>query len=248
MREQERRRLSDPDFAQLKRERRFVTIDLEAADLNPDRGDFESQLQAWLEETSKSKVAAAPRALWKTILAEAGKRFTWSPPSVPARSVSLKPATDEHLRHATRVIAMVHELHKAGYQRIRATPALNASGSHWRCYITSVDNVMEDGFTPRKLSFDDGTVASYSTSQGNRFFDWADAGGADARNLARLFLDRFPFVADRGAGRDWMYAGWLTDLLGRFEQGGEDAWLYLMADFPIDPDVLDHWRPPPPPM
>jgi hypothetical protein len=45
-----------------------------------------------------------------------------------------------------------------------------------------------------------------------------------------------------------MYAGWLTDLLGRFEQGGEDAWLYLMADFPIDPDVLDHWRPPPPPM
>jgi hypothetical protein len=41
---------------------------------------------------------------------------------------------------------MVHELHKAGYQRIRILPYLSPSGAYWRCTITTSDNVADDGY------------------------------------------------------------------------------------------------------
>jgi S-DNA-T family DNA segregation ATPase FtsK/SpoIIIE len=38
--------------------------------------------------------------------------------------------------------------------------------------------------------------------------------------MARRFLTAFPAIAEKGAGLDWPYAGWLTDVLGYAEHGG----------------------------
>ena len=135
---------------------------------------------------------------------------------------------------------MVHECHKAGYQRIRISPGMAPSGVHWRCTITFADNVAEDGHSI--LDGADGLVARYTSGQGNRYFDWTGAQQMTARRLADRFLKAFPVIAERGAGRDWAYAGWLTDVLGRAEHG---LFPVFYADYPLDEEVLRLWRPPP---
>lgn len=58
-------------------------------------------------------------------------------PNLPAASGGpIARSSDPHLRRAQRVLAMVHELHKRGYQRLRIVPGMNSSGSAWRCFIT----------------------------------------------------------------------------------------------------------------
>ena len=61
--------------------------------------------------------------------------------------------------------------------------------------------------------------------------------------MARRFLEAFPRLAEKGAGRDWPYAGWLTDVLGHAEHG---RFVAFHADYPIDTAELDCWTPPPP--
>ena len=51
-------------------------------------------------------------------------------------------------------------------------------------------------------------------------FGWTDAVSATARDLAELFLERFPEVCARGYGRDWLCAGWYVEMLGVAERGG----------------------------
>jgi hypothetical protein len=62
-----------------------------------------------------------------------------------------------------------------------------------------------------------------------------------ARLLADRFLGTFPAIAARGAGRDWAYAGWLTEVLGRAEHG---RFVYFRADYPLDEEALERWKPP----
>jgi hypothetical protein len=142
---------------------------------------------------------------------------------------------------------MVHELHKAGYQRIRISPGLSPSGGAWRCPVTYASNIAEDGFSI--LSFDDGQglVALYSSADESGYFNWVSPSELNSRELAVRFIKRFPIIAERGIGRDWLYAGWLTDLLGRPEQGSLTDLPILYADWSLesDPEYLN-WRPPPP--
>ena len=103
---------------------------------------------------------------------------------------------------------MVHELHKAGYQRIRISPAMAPNGIHWRCAITFAGNVAADGYSV--VDGSNGQAALYTSGQGARYFNWQGAETMTARMLAVRFLKAFPNIAARGAGRDWAYAGWLT--------------------------------------
>jgi hypothetical protein len=134
---------------------------------------------------------------------------------------------------------MVHELHKAGYQRIRISPAMAPNGIHWRCSITFAENVAADGYSV--IDGSDGLVALYTSGQGADYFDWPGAETMTARLLADRFLEAFPAIAARGAGRDWTYAGWLTDVLGRAEHG---RFVYFRADYPLDEEELERWKPP----
>ena len=159
------------------------------------------------------------------------------------RPVSLRPPADAALRDAGRLLAMVHELHKAGYQLIRICPSMAPNGVHWRCTISHAGNVDADGREFRGGG--EGEYASYSSGQGANYFDWPNADRMTARELARRFLEAFPRLAEQGAGRDWAYAGWLTDLLGHAEQG---KFVAFHADYPIDEDELRRWQPPPVPI
>lgn len=238
--------LTQDQFEQLKAGQRYVTVDLVRADLNPDRADFDGYVKASVADAVTSGSADRFRDLWKAIIVEAARRFSWRPTDVPVRKISQSPSTDALVRHATRVIAMVHELHKAGYQRIRMLPYLAPSGCYWRCAITFADNIADDGFNIVDEDYDRRLVAPYTTGDENRYFGWNGAATMSARELAARFIQEFPLIAERGAGRDWMYAGWVTDVLGRAEQGRQEDLLFLLADFDLDGDVLRDWQPPPP--
>ena len=123
---------------------------------------------------------------------------------------------DAWQRRAVRVMAMVGELHKLGYQQLRIVPGVAPSGMYWRCNITPASNILKsNGALPR--DFQD--AAFYSTADENVFFGWTDATHASARALAGLFLERQPRLAERGHGQDWSYAGWYVQMLGLAEQG-----------------------------
>jgi hypothetical protein len=121
-------------------------------------------------------------------------------------------------RRAQRVLYMVGELHKLGYQKLRISPGMAPSGMHWRCTLTPVDNVLRShgALVARD---DNDLVARYSSAMENSYFDWTDARTASARELAGLFLERFPLIAARSAGEDWVYAGWYVQMLGVAETG-----------------------------
>jgi hypothetical protein len=166
-------------------------------------------------------------------------------PTTPVRRISLTPPKEPAFRSAGRLISMVHELHKAGYQRIRICPGMAPNGIHWRCVITVADNTADNGYSILHHMPDD-LVARYTSGQGDDYFGWTDVKGLSARELAVRFIQRFPKLVEAGQGRDWAYAGWLTDVLGRVEQGGSGDFPVFYADYPLDNDWLREWSPPPP--
>lgn len=77
------------------------------------------------------------------------------------------------IRRAQRVLLMVYELHKAGYQRLRIVPGMSSSGLYWRVSITPIINILKThGAMPREF---DKEAAHYSSGAENRYFDWEDA-------------------------------------------------------------------------
>ncbi|MES2048142.1 MAG: hypothetical protein V4447_07065 [Pseudomonadota bacterium] len=129
--------------------------------------------------------------------------------------ISLNKPSDPAIKRAGRLLSMVHELHKAGYQRLRICSGLSADGLEWRCHVGPAQNVMCDGWTPIDMSLWRG----YASSDGKAFFGWEDVDNDDARILATKFLERFPTMARAGAGVDWLYAGWFSSVLGSAENG-----------------------------
>lgn len=132
-----------------------------------------------------------------------------------ALPVSLSPPLDPAARRAGRLLAMVHELHKTGRQGLRVCVGRSHDGSEWRCAVTASDNVLGDGWTPRDFSL----CAEHPQGAGAGFFGWGDSSGKDARALAATFLERFPEISAAAVGRDWAYAGWFAETLGRAEHG-----------------------------
>jgi hypothetical protein len=151
----------------------------------------------------------------------------------------LQPSGQLPVRDATRLLSMIHELHKAGYQQVRFRSGMAPSGMNWRCASTHAGNVAADG-----RSFRDDVpseeMARHSSASADRYFGWEDAAGRSARELAILFIQRYPVIVEKGDGRDWTYAGWLTDVLDRAEMGGIDAIPVFFADYPVslDPEWL----------
>src|SRR5690349_19483591 len=118
---------------------------------------------------------------------------------------------EAHIRRAVRVLAMVGELHKRGYQRLRVMPFMSPSGLHCRWWIGPVkafDRNHGAVRTKRVAGFDDeaaerATIARYTSGQANEYFGWEDAKTDDVRSLADKFQARFRIVADHGQGWDY---------------------------------------------
>lgn len=130
--------------------------------------------------------------------------------------VSTKPSSEARDRRVLRVLAMVHELHKAGYQRLRICPGIGGPGA-WRCAISPVSNTRKE----HGALFRDETrlVARHTEASDNEYFGWRDAKTDTARELAAKFIQRFPDIAREGIGEDWPYVGWYVQMLGLAEKG-----------------------------
>lgn len=133
--------------------------------------------------------------------------------------VSTEPSDDPVYKRATRLLSMVHELHKAGYQRLRVACGWDAGGRGWRMRLMPSSQVSVDGWSPISGT----TRADYSTDDGKAYFGWDDAAGDDARELANKFITRFPNLAREAFGYDWSYAGWFATVLCDAEHGGLPA-------------------------
>jgi hypothetical protein len=120
------------------------------------------------------------------------------------------------IRRAVRVLAMVGELHKRGYQRLRVMPYIYATG-HWRCWIGPATLFYRNHGA--MLMERDSLVARYTSGAGNHYFDWEDAASDTARTLADKFLQRFAALTQCGRGWDYLYGGWYERLLGYAESG-----------------------------
>ena len=107
------------------------------------------------------------------------------------------------LEHIRRLLAMIHELHKLGYQGVRISPGWSPSGAYWRCSIAAVPNIAPDGWS----LIDWCAGVHYTTGAGTCFFDWEDAPRRSPRQLSRMFVERFPRLARESSGMDHACVG-----------------------------------------
>ena len=114
------------------------------------------------------------------------------------------------LRRCQRVLRLVGELHKKGYQGLRISTYLS-SLNIWRLEIYL--HPMAHG--------DSRLTALYGMMQFNGYFGWEDARTDTARELAKKFEKRFSSLCRSAKGRDWKYAGWYQELMGFLEADAE---------------------------
>lgn len=124
------------------------------------------------------------------------------------------------VRRAQRVLAMVNELHKQGYQNLGIYAGMSPSGMHWRCYLTPYSDffIRPDSNEIELVAYD--VNPGYSSGEsGNCYFGWDDAKQDNARQLAAKFIDRFPRLISSCEGYNPEYAGWFNYMLGISESG-----------------------------
>ena len=131
---------------------------------------------------------------------------------------------EAHVRRAVRVLAMVGELHRRGYQKLRVMPFMSPSGTAWRCWI-GPDTLFyrnhgaflcDSGFSEVQSA---SLNARYTSGEENHYFGWHDAEKDDARSLADKFLARSTELGSQGEGWSYAYSGWYQRLLGLGDQG-----------------------------
>ena len=122
------------------------------------------------------------------------------------------------IRRSQRLIRMVCELHRMGYQRLRIMPYEYPIA--WRLLIGPKGVFRRDNGALIADSFNEGNTITYSSASENEYFGWTDAKKDDAKALALKFIERFPEIAEASKGRDWEYAGWLVELMGVLERDG----------------------------
>lgn len=124
------------------------------------------------------------------------------------------------VRRAQRLLAMVNELHKQGYQNLSIYAGMSSSGLHWRCYLTPCSDffITPDSKEVDLIAYD--INPGYSSGEsGNCYFGWEDAKQDNARQLAAKFIERFPRLIASCKGYNPEYAGWFNYMLGISESG-----------------------------
>ncbi|WP_225766816.1 hypothetical protein [Inquilinus sp. Marseille-Q2685] len=119
------------------------------------------------------------------------------------------------VRRSGRLIRMVSELHRMGYQHARIMPYEYPLAYRIVIAPRSEFSLMNGAY------FNEGpsrNFARYSSADENHYFGWKDAEADNARQLADKFVARFPELIRSMCGSDWRYAGWLADLLSHLER------------------------------
>ena len=120
----------------------------------------------------------------------------YRPPSSFTDTIELvSRMTPEEETMPRRLMLMVHELHRRGYERLRAALGLSPSGCYWRFGVTPASNI---SVSHGALHCDSEPIARYTTGQGAHCFGWADAAGDSPGRLAVKFLERFAELSEEG--------------------------------------------------
>ena len=166
-------------------------------------------------------------------LTESG-RFTWCTPEEATELIKgsnpiskgrdlavLSAAGKECASPHRRILLMLGELHKVGFERLRA-PAYDYPLA-WRCPIVPAawtrkehGGTFEDPSAYiRELLGEKFAVLNYtySSASGQSPFGWTDAAFATPRELALRFIKEFPAIALAGWGPDREYVEWFERML-----------------------------------
>ncbi len=131
------------------------------------------------------------------------------------------------IRVPRRVLQMVRELHRMGFQRLRIAPMVYATGD-WRCIVTPIENI-EREHGAKLVDWDDSKIAKYTTGDWDRYFEWDDCDRMGHVELASVFIERFGHICDASIGPDPEYAAWFKGLVA----ATHPHWL---------PYAFDEWR------
>jgi hypothetical protein len=140
----------------------------------------------------------------------------------------------DFVRRTLRVIRMVSELHRMGYQQVRFMP--HEYPLAFRIAIGPA-SLFSSGNGAELRDFAETLHIQYSSASETAYFDWTDARSDNARQLAEKFAARFPAICLAGKGRDWAYAGWLLELIGVLE-ATPGALPLVMDEYSYSPDRL----------
>jgi hypothetical protein len=126
-----------------------------------------------------------------------------------------------------RLLLMVQELHRMGYERLRVVTGMSPSGCYWRLAITPATNVRPADCGERYVNYEEG-VARYTTGQEANCFGWEDAAKDSPEQLADKFVQRFSEIVVQGKGSDPDYARWYAAMIEATEPHGL---MYMYADY-----------------
>ena len=129
------------------------------------------------------------------------------------------------------VLLMVRELHRMGFERLRACPYIYAMGT-WRCAIAPAAwihnrNEQTPGAMPfelthtiEKLLGKGSSVHFYTSANEQRLFSDRETWFLSPRALAEQYLQRFPAIAAVGYGPDPDYVAWFERTLDHLAPNG----------------------------
>lgn len=161
-----------------------------------------------------AEVDGVPVSVPGPALAEPKARYVESP--TPAAPDTTSPdGPQERIDDGRRVLLMVAELHRLGYQQLRIVPFVYHLGT-WRCGLTFRQNITPD-HGALSIEWDSYVMPQYSSASKREVFGWEDAREATPSQLAELFLARFPEVSRHGYGPDDEYVRWFINMLRETE-------------------------------
>ena len=156
-----------------------------------------------------------------------------------------------------RLLKMMVELHRRGLQWLRIFPYEYPLA--WRLEIgpSSYFSKTNGAYAPNSTDASP-EFARHSSSAELHYFGWDGVERFDAERLAKEFMLRLPRLCDEGSGRDWDYAGWLSELSGHasrtrqlpfvqaeyFEPGPEQLTFLPLRSYDRDWEVHEFPLPP----
>jgi hypothetical protein len=135
--------------------------------------------------------------------------------------------------NARRLLLMVAELHKLGYEGLRATPFMSPSGCYWRCCIVPACLTSHEHGARLAENVDYETLPRYSSGDEDNYFGWANMKPKSPSLLAKRFILVFPNFAQQGKHPDPAYMAWYSNML---EATAPHGVIYAFANMepPID--------------
>ncbi len=118
---------------------------------------------------------------------------------------------------AQKLLRMVAELHRRGFQRLRIAPGLAPSGLYWRCALVPANRMDPAHGAAEQVG--NLLAARYSTSEDYHYFGWNDGEKMSAPEMAESFVRTFTAVCEQALGADPVYANWFISVVHAADAG-----------------------------